>query len=174
MTNVMAPSSEARTTYKSYYATGILDSKFVFYIPVYNNMPSSTSLPSKGNPNNYLSNLVINNTKVAGFDGADVPQAAIFVKKDSIEKTELFLKLVVSNVKDVESNKEEVVSSAKQVDKLLTTDSSILLASITRCNFKIVENEKESIDAYFKKVIELGQGASVGGKLPDEDFYYQK
>ena len=116
--------------------------------------PSLSNVLTKGNY--YVYSLADEWTKVAGFDGADVPQAAIFVKKDSIEKTELFLKLVVSNVKDVESNKEEVVSSAKQVDKLLTTDSSILLASITRCNFKIVENEKESIDAYFKKVIELG------------------
>lgn len=68
-TNIQAASSEATTTYRSYSASGILDSQFVFYIPVYNNMPASTSLPATGNPNNYLSNLVINNTSVAGFDG---------------------------------------------------------------------------------------------------------
>ena len=68
-TNIQAAASEAQTTYRSYFDSGILDSSFVFYIPVYNNMPDSTSLPSKGNPNNYLSDLAINNTKVAGFDG---------------------------------------------------------------------------------------------------------
>ena len=39
---------------------------------------------------------------------------------------------------------------------------------------RVKENEKESIDIYFNKIIELGLGASIGGKLPDENFYYQK
>ena len=70
MTNVMAPSSEAFMTYKSYYNLGLLDSEFTFYIPVYNNMPTSTSLPNKGGwPNNYLKSLTINGKNVAGFDG---------------------------------------------------------------------------------------------------------
>ena len=70
MTNVMAPSSEAMTTYKSYYASGILDSNFVFYIPVFDKMPEKTALPTKsGWPNNYLSSLSIDDKKVAGFEG---------------------------------------------------------------------------------------------------------
>jgi len=70
MSNIMAPSSEARTTYKSYYNTGILESKFTFYIPVFENMPEKTSLPTKtGWPNNYLSKLVINDKEVPEFDG---------------------------------------------------------------------------------------------------------
>lgn len=69
MTNIMAPASEARTTYKSYYSTGILDSEFTFYIPVFNNM-YDTSLPTQGGwPNNYLKSLTINGKDVAGFDG---------------------------------------------------------------------------------------------------------
>jgi len=73
MSNIMAPSSEARTTYKSYYKTGILDSKFIFYIPIFDNMPEVTKLPTKtGWPNNYLSQLIIDEKEVAGFDGAVV------------------------------------------------------------------------------------------------------
>lgn len=113
-------------------------------------------------------------TNVAGFDGADIPQAAIFVKKESIEKTKQFLSIVESNVMKVEANKEEVVKAAKRYDKLLAPTEEVLVSAITRCNFKINENEKESIDLYFSKVIELGLGATVGGKLPDEEFYYQK
>ncbi len=41
MTNVAAPSSEAKTTYNSYKNLGVLDSAFVFYIPVYNKMDNS-------------------------------------------------------------------------------------------------------------------------------------
>lgn len=59
MTNVMAPTSEARTQYNSYNALGILNDSYVFYIPVYQNMPKSAeSLPAAaGNPNSYVKNL---------------------------------------------------------------------------------------------------------------------
>lgn len=38
MTNVAAPSSESATTYRTYSNLGILESSFIFYIPVFNNM----------------------------------------------------------------------------------------------------------------------------------------
>lgn len=63
MTNVQAPTSEGRTTYNAYNSYGILKGNMVFYIPVYNNMPSSAcALPAKtGNPNSYLKSLVVKN-----------------------------------------------------------------------------------------------------------------
>ena len=70
MTNIQAPFVEGKTTYFSYYNSKILDSSFVFYIPVYNNMPDTTELPAKGNPNNYLKNLKIDDKTIASFDGA--------------------------------------------------------------------------------------------------------
>ena len=59
MTNVMAPTSEARSQYNSYNSLGIIKDKYVFYIPVYKNMPSkAASLPvSAGNPNSYIKSL---------------------------------------------------------------------------------------------------------------------
>lgn len=59
MTNVMAPTSEARLQYNSYQSLGILDGSYVFYIPVYQNMPSTAAkLPaSAGNPNSFLKSL---------------------------------------------------------------------------------------------------------------------
>lgn len=72
MTNIMAPSSEARSTYMAYHNSGIIDTSFVFYIPVFNNMPEKTVLPTTGNPNNYLSSLKVNDISVEGFDGAKV------------------------------------------------------------------------------------------------------
>jgi len=93
MSNIMAPSSEARTTYKSYYKTGILDSKFTFYIPVFDNMPEVTNLPTKtGWPNNYLSKLIIDNKEVAGFNSEtekynyylDINAEKIFIDAKSI------------------------------------------------------------------------------------------
>lgn len=40
MQNIEAPTSEAKSTYKAYSNAGIVDSSFVFKIPVYRNMPS--------------------------------------------------------------------------------------------------------------------------------------
>ena len=42
MQNLTAAMSEARTTYNSYKAANALDNSFVFYVPVYDNMPSQT------------------------------------------------------------------------------------------------------------------------------------
>ena len=38
----------------------LVDSAFVFTIPVYKNMKEQTTLPNQGNPNNYLSSLAVN------------------------------------------------------------------------------------------------------------------
>lgn len=43
MQNLTAAVSEAKTTYNSYKSMGILEDAYVFYIPVYKNMPSQSS-----------------------------------------------------------------------------------------------------------------------------------
>ncbi len=70
MQNIEAPASEAVATYNSYVEQGIIDEKIVFSIPYYTNMPEATSMPPKGNPNNFLSSLKVNGTVISGFDGA--------------------------------------------------------------------------------------------------------
>ena len=59
MTNVMAPSSEAKLKYNSYNTMGIIKDACVFYIPVYKNMPSTPcQLPkANGNPNSYMKSI---------------------------------------------------------------------------------------------------------------------
>ena len=70
MQNIAAPSSEAVTTYRSYYKNNMLSLSYTFYIPVYTNMPESTPLPTKGGwPNNYLDSITINGNKIADFSG---------------------------------------------------------------------------------------------------------
>lgn len=69
MTNVQAPYSEGRAAYSAYKNRGKLssDSSFRFLIPVFNNMPQSTKLPHKGNPNFYLKDLRVNGKTIDGF-----------------------------------------------------------------------------------------------------------
>ena len=70
MQSIIAPTTEANTTYKSYYSNKLLDLSYTFYIPVYKNMPESTSLKDKGGwPNNYLSSISLNGVNIVDFDG---------------------------------------------------------------------------------------------------------
>ena len=48
MTNIQAPSSEAKTTYNTYKNLGLLENVFVFYIPVYNNMDDKNYSENNG------------------------------------------------------------------------------------------------------------------------------
>lgn len=48
MTNLAAPSSEAKTTYKTYKNLGLIDNVFVFYIPIYNNMENANYEENNG------------------------------------------------------------------------------------------------------------------------------
>lgn len=67
MTNIMAPFSEASTTYQSYIEMELLNEPLIFTIPIFKDMPSKTELPNSGNPNNYLSYLKINDKKLESF-----------------------------------------------------------------------------------------------------------
>lgn len=67
MTNIKAPSSEAYSVYRSYIDMGLIGQNFVFEIPVYKNMPTSTTLPNKGNPNNYLTSISVGGTNINNF-----------------------------------------------------------------------------------------------------------
>jgi beta-N-acetylglucosaminidase len=67
MTNIMAPVSEASKSFTAYSTQSLLNEAMVFSIPVYNNMPDATSMPNRGNPNNYLNNIKVNNVILPSF-----------------------------------------------------------------------------------------------------------
>ncbi len=93
MTNIQAPSSEAYTTNKSYVDSNLISNTYIFSIPIYLEMPPSTSLPSSGNKNNYLSDLSIDDKTIFGFD-KDVLEYTYFVDKD---KTDINIKVTAEN-----------------------------------------------------------------------------
>lgn len=65
MTCVYAPANESPTVYNAYNKYKILDSKMIFRIPVYNNMPEKPCILPKaeGNPNSYIKSVAITNTE---------------------------------------------------------------------------------------------------------------
>lgn len=67
-TAIMALQDPATSQYNAYKNAGLIEKDFVFAIPYFDGMPESTSLPSLGNPNYWLSNLYVNGSLVTNFD----------------------------------------------------------------------------------------------------------
>ena len=76
MSNIKAPYSEASRVYNAYNGMGILDSGFVFVIPVYNNMPSvACSLPASSSSPNMAGDTELVNKGILPLAIADTPAA---------------------------------------------------------------------------------------------------
>lgn len=70
MTDIKGLIGISQNTKKAYLNYGVLNAPFVFLIPVFNNMSQNiTPLPPKGNPNNWLKSLNIDNNLVPLFKG---------------------------------------------------------------------------------------------------------
>ena len=119
MTNIQAPVTEGNSSYRSYNEAGVLQSSFIFEIPVYNNMPQYTSLPNSGNTNNYLSSLGIDGYSLSPSFDKDILTYEVYVTK-SIEK------INVSAVTEVTSSS---ISGTGEV--LLTSDENVITVSVT-------------------------------------------
>ncbi len=87
MQNIQAPYTESVKTYRGYLAVGLNESNFVFSIPVFPEMPSSTKLPNKGNPNNYLSSLIVGDIHL--FDSATYDTSFNVELEESITSVEI-------------------------------------------------------------------------------------
>lgn len=73
MTNLEDPKSQASILRDLYANNNLLRTPFVFYIPIFENMPLSTSLPPLGNPNDWLTSLSVTvggvTNSVSSFSG---------------------------------------------------------------------------------------------------------
>lgn len=103
------------------------------------------------------------------------PQAGIFVKK-SLKENEAVLNVLEKMKESVlmaTSRPNTLVSKAVAIDENLNKIGlETLQKAIPNCNLRIDENQQAAISYYCQKVIDLGIGQTVGGKLPDEGFYF--
>ncbi len=108
MSNITAVAYEGSDTYDSYKALGLINSAaFTFVIPVYNNMPEATYIPSSLSPNNYLSSLKVDGVNVGGFDGdrTDGYNVSVASGKDTVSITGT---TVVSGARIVVNNNQRI------------------------------------------------------------------
>ena len=102
------------------------------------------------------------------------PQAGIFIKKDA--KNDPFTLSVVNklldSVRKTNSDKETTASNAVELNQTFKTlGAETLVKAIPNCHYNILDNEKSAVNKYLQLLIDLGLGAQVGGKLPDEEFF---
>ena len=102
------------------------------------------------------------------------PQAGIFIKKDA--KNDPFTLSVVNklldSVRKTNSDKETTASNAVELNQTFKTlGADTLVKAIPNCHYNILDNEKSAVNKYLQLLIDLGLGAQVGGKLPDEEFF---
>ncbi|MCR4608141.1 MAG: cadherin-like beta sandwich domain-containing protein [Eubacterium sp.] len=72
MSNIQAPATEASLEYDAYVSKRLIDSSFVFEIPVYTDMPESAVVKpaDSGSPNNWLDSLSVSGYNLSpGFSG---------------------------------------------------------------------------------------------------------
>lgn len=124
MQNIEAPYSEANSTYKAYkeiFGDNLYNLPFIFTVPIYNNMPDQTILPSEDNPINYLKSLTVNGQSVANFNSL---------------KTDYSIRLLetTKSIK-VDATKIESSSSIKGTGTIaITEDGQVIPITVTAQN----------------------------------------
>lgn len=103
---------------------------------------------------------------------ASYPQAGVFAKA-SLENTYVrdFLKALEDSIDEVNNDIEATVTMAAQLK--YSFPESVLRASIPNSNigFEKASDVREDLEAYFNIILDMN-GALIGGKLPDDDFYF--
>ena len=106
MTYIAAVAYEGSDTYDAYYAAGLINKAYTFVIPVYNNMPEATTMPSSLNPNNYLKSLKIDGVSVPSFDG-DITSGYKLNVSNSKTSVKVTAEAIVSGT-DIDLNNKDI------------------------------------------------------------------
>lgn len=85
MTNLIAPASESLSVYYAYNELKLMNTKYTFKIPVYEDMPKEyLTYPPVGDTNTNLKTITINNSSINGFD-KDVLNYIHYIPSDTKE-----------------------------------------------------------------------------------------
>ena len=111
MTNIQAPAIEGGQTYESYWDAEILDQPFIFEIPIYRNMPASTSLPASGDMNDELKTLEVDNYSITPNFDSDILTYEVYVpsntEKVNVKATTASNKATLTGTGEVELKTEK-------------------------------------------------------------------
>lgn len=142
MQNIQAPKSEAVSSFRAYSDSDLLVESQTFYIPVYRNMPASTSLPTTGNPNNRLKSIAINGEAIKDYE-SDKFSYTIYVDNE----------IATANISAIKINSGATISGDGV--KALAVGENIYTLTVTAANktvqlytVKIIRAEDTSVIIY--------------------------
>ena len=124
MGNIMAPSTESKSIFKSYKKIDIVDSPFMFVIPYYKNMPENPcELPksSNGSPNNWLSSLTVEGYKLE-FNGNKTSGYSITVP-ESVSSVNISAKPISSKAKVEGTGKVDINAGNNNIKVVVTAEN---------------------------------------------------
>lgn len=131
-TDILWPVGPSATTSSSYNSMGIIDSEFTFTIPIYSGIDEiSTSLPSLGNPNNWLSDLKVNDISVSNFSG---------------DKTEYHVIVPYTNEVNIKTTTVNSNSTTNNLEKYTFTEDIINIEIIVTAQNKSQKTYKLTIE----------------------------
>ena len=101
---------------------------------------------------------------------------SIVVRKDFLKnKKEDFDKFLESYQKSVEYVNENTEKAAELADKFGIMQKEIAVKALPKCNVVFISgNEMQQKTENFLKILYDFEPKSIGGKIPDEDFYYKE
>ena len=106
------------------------------------------------------------------FSGvASYPQAGIFIKKARLDDLKGDLNYLKDSIENILNDVDYTVSCAMEQEKLASLGEDTLKNALPNCHIGIEEKQKEAINFYFTKLMDIGLGNTMGGQLPDDDFY---
>ena len=110
-------------------------------------------------------------------DSIPLAQTSLLVKKEFLtnhpQLVEEYLEKISESIEWVNTNPDSAASLIKKFDIL--PDSALAVLSIPRCNIKYSTASKEKIGIQeYLKVFYTFNPLIIGGKLPNEEFYYEE
>lgn len=101
---------------------------------------------------------------------------SIVVRKDFLKnKKEDFDKFLKNYQKSVEYVSENTENAAELADKFGIMQKEIAIKALPKCNVVFISgNEMQQKTENFLKILYDFEPKSIGGKIPDEDFYYKE
>ncbi|HAX72045.1 MAG TPA: ABC transporter substrate-binding protein, partial [Firmicutes bacterium] len=109
------------------------------------------------------------------YDVTSYPQASVFIHHDLIENAPNTVNTLLKDIEasvtyaneNPEAMAEEAIATGLDMPAAVIANSS----KMSNLNYKSAKDAKAEIELYLQKLYEF-QPNTIGGQLPDEDFYY--